>query len=256
MKLQSDVLACPRSVRPLVALWSVLTVSLSGCGFLSDADQKFYFGGGRQPNQLEYQYVALANEIHSVKPCYLIRPHSLSKAGLNPIGSQVSLVRSECFSAVAQSSQNEMVCENVRSASTLFLSGASLDSERCRRLARGSGGTAFRLDVQELVLLAGYDLEEIDAYLVSEGRFSGINIAARYRLDRTSTFWNEVRMTLLHSKQFFLRIGQLPGFGGPEDQAEMDSIEWEPRQIRLWPQAERRSSATPQFRMKPSHDGM
>ncbi len=225
--------------RPSVAVF--LLVLTAACGFLSDADEKFYFGETRQPDALEYQHLALANELHSVKPCYLIHPESLRVGGFGPVGSQVSLTRSECFSTVAAASGNGRLCDHVRSASTLFLSGAGLNADTCRRIARVISPVSFTLDVPELIAHAGYGDEAVDGYLVSAGRFSSLEAAERYRLDHASTYWNEVRMTLLHTREFFDRIPALPGFGTAEDQASMDAIEWVPRQQRLWTPPEQRS---------------
>lgn len=97
------------------------------------------------------------------------------------------------------------------------------------------------LDVPELIARAGYGDEEVDAYRVSAGRFSSLEAAERYRLDHPSTYWNEVRMTLLHTEEFFDRIPALPGFGTADDQMKMDSIEWVPRHQRLWTPPEQRS---------------
>jgi len=237
-----------------VVIVAILSVPLSGCGFFSDADEKFYFGEERKPDQLEYQYRALANELHSIKPCYLIHPLSLSKGAFGPVGSQVSLLRSRCFSVVASGSGNERLCEKVRSASTLFLSGAALDAENCRRVARTKGGTSFNFDVPRMVSLAGYDEDEIDQYLVGKGRFPSVEAAVRYRRDRPSTYWNEVRMTLLHAEQFFNRISHFPAFGTPEDRASMHDLEWEPRQLRLWTPPEERTRSAPELRVPARSD--
>ncbi len=237
-----------------LSLVVILSASVSGCGFFSDADEKFYFGEERKPNGLEYQYRALANEIYSIKPCYLIHPHSLSGSGFSSVGTQVSLLRSRCFHVVAQRLGDEQLCKKVRSASTLFLSGAELDADNCRRVAQAKGGSSFNLDVQQIVYLAGYDNAEVDQYLVSEKRFSSIDAAMIYRRDRSSTYWNEVRMTLLHTEQFFNRIGQFPEFGTPEDRAKMNAVEWAPRQQRLWTPPEERTHSAPELRVPAQPD--
>ncbi len=232
-----------------VATLTVLFASMSGCGFFSDADEKFYFGEERKPDQLEYQYRALANELHSIKPCYLIHPFSLSKGGFGPGGNQVSLLRSRCFAVVAEGSGDERICDKVRSASTLFLSGAALDAGNCRRAARTKGGVSFSFDVPGIVSLAGYDEDEVNQYLVSEGRFSSVEAAMHYRRERPSTYWNEVRMTLLHSNHFFHRISDFPAFGTQEDRTKMNELKWEPRQQRLWVPPEERVRSAPELRV-------
>lgn len=235
--------------------WVILVLlagSMGGCGFFSDADEKFYFGETRQPNELEHHYLSLANELHSIKPCYLIHPQSLRKGGFGPSGNQVSLLRSECFAVVGKGSGDEQVCDEVRSASTLFLSGARLDAESCRQTARINhgreikSGVSLHLDVAEIISLAGYNESEINTYLVAERRFSSMEAAARYRQAQASTYWNEVKMTFLHTEEFFDRISHLPGFGTHEDQAKMNRLSWKPRQQRLWTPPEQRQRSVPE----------
>lgn len=236
----------------LLALLVVL-LSMGGCGLFSDTDEKFFFGETRAPDAREYEYRALANELHSIKPCYLIHPQSLSRGGFGPVGNQVSLLRSRCFAAVAENAGDERLCNKVRSASTLFSSGANLNAESCRRVAQMNRGrtiigrTAYSLDVPQIVSLAGYDEEEVDAYLVSAGRFSSMEAAQRYRQEHASSYWNEVKMTLLHTQAFFDRIADLPGFGTSDDQQKMDSVIWNPRQQRLWAPPEERARSRPEL---------
>jgi len=244
-----------------MAIFFMMSASLSGCGLFSDADEKFLFGDTRKPDALEYEYRALANELHSIKPCYLIHPQSLSRGGFGPVGNQISLLRSRCFAAVAEKSGDERFCDKVRSASTLFSSGANLNAESCRRTARLNqgrmvqSGVSYRLDVPQIVSLAGYDEEEIDAYLVSEGRFSSMEAAMRYRRDQSSTYWNEVKMTLLHTEAFFDRIAHMPGYGTSDDQRKMNALRWNPRQQRLWTPPEERTHSTPEIRLPAQSDG-
>jgi hypothetical protein len=230
----------------IVVLLSVLT---GACGFLSDADEKHYFADTRPPDALEYEYLALATELHSIKPCYLIHPASLSAGAFGPVGSQVSLKRSRCFSSVAEASGNEHLCDKVRSASTFFLSGADLNAETCRDVARVTSVVSVELDVPGMVSLAGYEHVDVDAYLVSMARFSSMEVAKQYRRETAPIYWTEVRMTLLHTEDFFERIARLPGFGAADDQAEMNAVRWAPRQQRLWTPPEQRNRAVPEIRV-------
>ena len=237
----------------------IVSISISGCGLISDADEKFYFGDTQQPTDLEYQYLGLANEIDSVKPCYLIHPQSLRRGAFAPPGNQVALLRSLCFAAVAGNTGNEQLCEKVRSASTLFASGANLNTAACREVARINQGSiitriSYSLDVPSIVSVAGYSDEEIDAYLVSENRFSSVDAAIGFRQVHASTYWNEVRMTLLHTEQFFDRITQMPGFGTILDQGEMNNLIWTPRQQRLWTPPEGRTHSVPELRLPAESD--
>jgi hypothetical protein len=223
---------------------------ISACGVFSDADEKIYFSDTRRPDAIEYQYLALASEIHSAKPCYLVHPDSLRKGAFNSVGNQAAYERSECFFAVAISTGDAEICDKVRSVSTVFLSGADFNANSCRRQATGRGGISYDLDVPQIVALAGYTESEVDSYLVAEGRFSSIETASRYRQDRSNTYWGEVRRNLLHSAEFFERIGHLRGFGTSADQAEMRAMIWKPRPQRQLVPPEERTRSTPQIRIR------
>ena len=233
---------------------------MSGCGLVSDADEKFYFGDTQEPTVLDYQYLGLANEIDSVKPCYLIHPQSLRRGAFAPPGNQVALLRSLCFTAVAENTGDERLCDNVRSASTMFASGANLNAEACREMALINHGRriisriSYHLDVPSIVSLTDYSEEEIDAYLVSERRFSSMDAAIRFRQEQASTYWNEVRMTLLHTEEFFDRIAHMPGFGTTVDQSEMNTLRWTPPQQRLWTPPEERTYSVPGHRLPAESD--
>jgi len=227
----------------------LFVASMSGCGLLSDSDEKIYFNDSRQPDELEWQYLGLANELRSSKPCYLIHPKSLRKGAFNSIGNQVALIRSQCFLVAAVGSGNARVCQEVRSASTLFLSGANMNADLCRQLTSMKGGYAYDLDVAEIVSLAGYSEDEVNEYLVSEQRFSSVDRARHYRQERSSTYWGEVRRNLLHSEGFFERIEHLPSFGTAEDAAQMKKVSWDPRPQGQWVPPEQRTGSVPQVRL-------
>lgn len=229
----------------------VAALALSGCGLASDADDKIYFGALRRPQPLEHQYLYLAIEIDSAKPCFLIARDSVVRAGFNSAGNQVSYLRSRCLAQVAAHTADASLCAQVRSVSTLLYSGAGLDSDNCRRNAAASGGrVSSSLDVPSIVALAGYDETAVDVHLVSEGRFSSAEVAARWRLDAPGRYWGEVRRHLLHSEEFFRRIEQLPGYAEPPDLARMRSVAWQPRYIRPFPPLEQRRRAMPQHGMR------
>lgn len=243
-------------------VFAVVCLAMGGCGLISDADEKFYRGAARAPDALEYEYLALASELNSIKPCYLIHPESLRVSGfVSAIGSQVSLLRSRCFAEVASNSGDKLICDHVRSASTLFYSGASLNSELCRQLAGLNHGqtvvgrTSYNLDVAGMVSLAGYSEGEVDAYLVSEGRFSSMEAARRFRHEQPSTYWNEVRMTFFHSEAFFDRIDHLSGYGTSTDLVKMKSVTWSPRQQRLWAPPEARTHSRRELAVPALDDG-
>jgi len=235
--------------RNYVAVLILLSVFISGCGLFSDADEKFYFSETQQPDDLEYQYIALASEMHSIKPCYLIHPNSLRKGAFNAVGNQVTLLRSQCIYSVAFNSSDPKLCNEVRSASTFFLSGAEFDEESCRRSAKTKGGFSYDLDVPEIVSLAGYSEKEINDFLVSEGRFSTTDVARNYRQDNSTIYWGEVRRNLLHSLEFFDRIDHLPHFSQDADTAKMSNLSWNPRTQRQWTPPEQRTKSAPEIKI-------
>ncbi|MDI6402517.1 hypothetical protein QLX67_10970, partial [Balneolaceae bacterium ANBcel3] len=109
------------------------------------------------------------------------------------------------------------------------------------------GSTSSHLDVKNLVTLAGYKETDIDLYLVSEGRFSSVEIAKQFRENRPGTYWGEVQRNVLHSSDFFDRISDFPGFGTSEDLEKMKSVPWAPRHQRQWTPPEERRPSTPEF---------
>ena len=202
---------------------------LSGCGAISDADEKI-FVNHREADDIERQFLYLATYLDSAKPCFLIHPESLSIAPFNADGTKVSFVRSTCFSNVAAHTGDETLCQHVRSVSTFLYSGDKLDAARCRQSASTASGVRMgnSLNIQEIVALAGYSESDIDTYLVSENVYSTLAGAARDRQQNPAGYWYEVRTTLLHSRDFFYKIDEFPGFSNSSDRAEMKVIPWKP----------------------------
>ena len=207
----------------------VVLLLLSGCGVISDADEKIIFKQHREPQALELQFLDLARYLDSAKPCYLIHPQSLVKAPFNPDGSRVSFVRSTCFRDVAFHAGDDSLCQKVRSVSTLLLSGAELNEKNCRETATGYGRVSNNLNVQKILMLAGYSESDVDASLVVAGRFSTATEALQSRQQSLVHYWAEVRETVLHSREFFERIDELPGFADSRDRTDMAAISWQPR---------------------------
>lgn len=208
-------------------------VLLSGCGAVSDADEKIFLNQ-READRIERQFLYLASYLNSVKPCFLIHPQSVTIAPFNSAGTKVSFVRSNCFRNVVTHTGDDTLCQQVRSVSTLLFSGDKLNVARCRESAASVGSVRVgnNLNIQEMVVLAGYMENDIDLYLVAEGVFSSPAEAAQQRQQNPSSYWYEVRLTLPHSRDFFDRIDQLPGYSNSQDQAEMAAIPWQPRNFR------------------------
>lgn len=240
--------------RHWIALLATLPLTVGGCGFFSDADQKFYFPPTETGNELEPQYISLAQHLHSIKPCFLISPNSLSLGSFNPVGLQVSLMRSRCFSEVAHLTHDARICDRVRSVSTLLYSGADVNAQSCRIASQHEGGMiVYGMEVKEIVQLAGYREDEVDAYLTAAARFSGLAAAERFRQEQPVVYWEEARVYLLPSREFFSRIDRLPAFGTTAaDREEMAAVTWRPLQQRHQPPPEQRTQRRPYSRMPAS----
>jgi len=211
----------------------ITTLLLSGCGAISDADEKVFLSH-RTVDSLERQFSYLASAIDSSKPCFLIHPRSISVAPFSSDGTKVSFARSRCFKYVATHTGDESLCQHVRSVSTFLYSGEKLNASHCRELAAHgshvrwpSGG----LDVQEIVSLAGFALIDIDRFFVASEVYSSMAEAAQQRVENSAGYWNEVRFNFLHSREFFDRIDQMPGFADSRDRANMAAIPWRPRSL-------------------------
>jgi hypothetical protein len=230
----------------------LLTVATSACGALSDAEDKVFSSGWRQPEPVETLFLNLASDLWSEKPCYLIHPKSMRVAGFNSVGTQVSYVRSTCFRDVAEATNNPRLCDQVRSVSTLMLSGADLNREACVRATAGHSAVARGLDMPAILELAGYDAAAVDEFLASAGRFSSPAVARHFRDNEPGIFWNEVRQYVIASPRFFEQIDHLPGFATAEDLEAMKRIEWRPRFKRDLPLPEQRVSApaVPEMRIE------
>lgn len=228
-----------------------MAVSISGCGALSDADDKVFSANSREPEPAEWLFLALASDIWSEKPCYLIHPESLRVAGFNSAGTQVSYLRSTCFRDVAEATNRPELCDRVRSVSTLLLSGSGLGRQGCIRAASGNSAVSRRLDMPAILELAGYDRAAVDGLLVSAGRFSSTERAAHFRDNEPGVFWNEVRQYVIGSREFFDRIDALPGFASAQDVEAMQSVSWRPRFQRDLPLPEQRvPGGLPEVRME------
>lgn len=222
---------------------------LSGCGAVSDADEKI-FVNHRQPDELERQFLYLARYLDSAKPCFLIHPKSLSIGPFSPAGTKVSFIRSICFRDVAFHTGDNTPCQHVRSVSTFLYSGDKLNAAFCRETATGHGRLSNNLNIREIVALAGYSESDIDTFLVAEGRFSSAERAAYYRDNEPSVFWLEVMEYVIGSREFFDRIETLPGFASERDIEAMKNVTWRPRFQKELPPPEESLPNLPEFRIK------
>lgn len=125
----------------------------------------------RRANAFETSYNSIAVTRRDPNLCYRIAPDAYSGAGNDPRGLQISYVRSRCLFEVAAFRRDPELCKDVRTLSTAFLDGSSINAEACRTAATtppapsyGIGGTQVELFVRLLGYLesdASAPLEEI-----------------------------------------------------------------------------------------------
>lgn len=186
----------------------VFIVLLTGCGLFGDPDKRVIFPP--KPDPLEYQYVDLARQMSSEKPCYLISQNSVSVAALNSPGTRARNFRSHCFSTVARRAARPELCKNVFSVSTLLYPGHYNDRERCIEeadQATASGGVGI-IDHNDMFELAGFSDVEI------------------YELMQAYQLPDNGRYCLIFSPEFFGAIERMPRFSSEDDMDQMNNVKW------------------------------
>ena len=251
MRHMRFVATLPRLSRRSSLLALVIVVAVSACGALSDADEKVFTSDRRQPEAVEWLFLALASDIWSEKPCYLIHPQSMQVGGFNSVGAQASYLRSICFRDVAEATRNPRLCDKVRSVSTFFLSGAAMNRQACIDASAGHSTISRQLDLPAIIEIAGFDLAAVDALLVAKGRFTNLERAAHFRDSAPGIYWSEVRQYVIASPEFFERITRMPGFASEADRVAMREVTWQPRYRRDLPLPEQRATSprTPEIRL-------
>ncbi|WP_376695403.1 hypothetical protein [Wenzhouxiangella sp. EGI_FJ10305] len=195
----------------MAAVW--LTSFIIGCGLAGNPDERVLFG--KEPQPLEYEYLHLATELWSEKPCYLISDESITVGVIASSGRQASYLRSTCFRYVAAILERPDLCEHVVSVSTLFDSGHDLNQESCEQLARrGDRGYAGgSVEHQAMFELAGFTETDIK------------DLLRKHDIPPSGTY------CLLYSREFFAAIENLPNFAGEDDLEKMKAVEWRPHQL-------------------------
>lgn len=196
--------------RSVIAVQIVFVAVLTGCGLSGDPDERTFFPS--DPDPKEYQYVNLARQIASEKPCYLISHNSVSVMPLNSPGTRAKYVRSHCFSTVARRTARPELCEHVESVSTLLYAGHRNGREQCIQAAdRSSASTGVGIvDHDAMFELSGLSSEEVDELMES------------YQLPENG------RYCLIFSPEFFEAIERMPRFSPEDDLGQMKAVKWDP----------------------------
>ena len=186
---------------------------ISGCGLVGDPDERVLFG--KEPESLEFEYLHLATELWSEKPCYLISRESMTVGVIGSSGRRASYLRSTCFRYVAAILERPELCRHVVSVSTLFDSGHKLNQESCEQLARSGdhGYAGGNVDREAMFELAGFTETDIR------------DLLHKHDIPPDGTY------CLLYSREFFEAIENLPNFAGEDDLKEMNTVEWRPHQL-------------------------
>lgn len=195
---------------PTVVVYLMCVIPLTGCGFVGDPDQRVLFPS--QPHDTEYQYVNLARQIASEKPCYLISPDGISVAPFNASGTRAIQLRSRCFAAVAERAARPELCEHVVSVSTVLYSGHAIDGDQCIREAdhgQARSGVGV-MDDAAMFELAGFSDADIDALMTTH------NLPA------------DGRYCLVFSPEFFDAISDMPQFSSHDEVVGIDDVAWKP----------------------------
>ena len=224
---------------------------LAGCGIVSDADKKIFSLEDRQPTEQERLFHHLGLVMQSAKPCYLIDERRVTGSGFNPVGQQVSHLRSSCLRGAALHSGNPEFCRDVISVSTAMRSGATLNREHCERDARHSNARiSVSLDIDAVVALLGYSTDELDHLLTEAGRFSSVEVARRYRTSYPPHIYRaEIERHVLHAREFFDRLNKHAEGIDPASREAMLSVPYAPRFIRPFPPPEQRTTGPAELRI-------
>ena len=154
-----------------------------GCGVGSGADRFLFPGTGRHPNWREWGYVYIARYTKSAKPCFKVSKRAYWISAFSGPGTEIELIRSDCFRLVAQLSGDSELCENAPSVSSLWWDGSGLSREKCRQDAQNERTARFSLSTPphpaRLIKELGYTRESMFAECED--------------LIRQNQFWSQVR---------------------------------------------------------------
>jgi hypothetical protein len=191
-------------------IFPLVIIVIGGCGLSGNPDSRMIFPN--KPDQTEYDYLKLARQMMSEKPCYLISERSVDVSALNSPGTRAVKVRSSCFYNVAQRAARPELCDEVKSVNTLLYSGHLNNRESCRDDAeRGSPSAGIGIiDHDRMYSLAGFTEDEVTELMNAHG------------------LTENGRYCLVFSREFFDAIDTMPNFGSEQDLQKMDELEWRP----------------------------
>src|SRR5450759_833526 len=209
-------IAMPKTVRwtHAITLFALFHLSLSWAAEL-------------HPNKFEWSYVGMAYDFALPALCYQISPKATLTAGFSSSGHQITYTRSECFLNVAIKTSNKDLCKEVKSISTLFLSGANVSPEACiEEIDRKSKSNLSTTPAAELILkFLGYTDADLLTILT--------NLGIKYPTGAIDSFgYNHVYLNIKLSKdprrvqEFKEKFRRLPNFalGDERAQKEIDAV--------------------------------
>ena len=114
-------------------------------------------------NALEYSYYYMASAAGIDLLCEKISPAVTERPFAVSAGDEIDYLRSRCFLAVAIRSRDQSLCDQVRTAHSLFWDGSNISPEKCRaRIYRGDKvNWVGNIDAELILRLLGYSEDEV-----------------------------------------------------------------------------------------------
>jgi hypothetical protein len=186
--------------------WSILAIAAATAGVIGCAE----LDPDRRANTFEFGYVNIAENRRDPALCYRIAPDAHIMTALATRGSQVSLVRSDCFYTVALKRRDPALCDEVRPINTWLLDGSANNPEACRAAVQSTMGKRREAD-----LLPPQDL---DLFL----RILGYSDLVDNRPEPSY----DTYLKVVKTPEFGRRTERLPDFSRGDDEArrQLDAL--------------------------------
>ncbi len=148
----------------------------------------------RKANPLEFAYSFLASDLLLADICRKISPGAFLTASMSRSGTQISLIRSQCFYYLALRSADAGYCSEVQAVSTFLLNGSQLGRTQCQR----------DVEAGRTLRVTGGDSE----WLL---RFMGV-----VQEPAAQRSWDSLYREMLRKGDLAVRAGMLPDFSAPD----------------------------------------
>jgi peroxiredoxin len=169
----------------------------------------------REQNELEVNYLQLAEATGLLQFCERIYPGATGGAGFNPRGSQTWYTRSLCYYQLAIATGEPKFCDEVRPRSTLLQSGADYSAPECRKkVAPHQGQRPQRgqyILVEPVLRQMGYTEEMIPPKIL--------------RAASADDMWLAFFDSVAGTPDFAARIARLPDFSHVATQVQTTQCE-------------------------------